>query len=48
MGLVLEQLGKNKEALEYLRRSADLDPLSSNAGEHIKRLQEKLQKQNGG
>lgn len=47
MGIVLEKLGRDREALEYLRRSVDLAPLTSKARPHIERLEEKLQKQEG-
>jgi tetratricopeptide (TPR) repeat protein len=47
MGIVLEKLGRYREALEYLRRSADLDPLSSKAGDHIERIENKLRGADG-
>lgn len=42
MGLVLEKLGREKEALDRLRASLRLDPMSSKAGEHIRRLERRL------
>lgn len=47
MGIVLEKLGRDREALEYLRRSADLDPLASRASEHIGRIENKLRELDG-
>jgi tetratricopeptide (TPR) repeat protein len=42
VGIVLEKLGRDEEALEHLRRSAELDPYSSGAPGHIERIEQKL------
>jgi len=42
MGIVLEKLGRTKEALAHMRRAHDLDPVYSKAPMHIERLERKL------
>ena len=42
MGIVLERLGKIKEALAHMQAARDLDPIYSTAPEHIERLEKKL------
>jgi tetratricopeptide (TPR) repeat protein len=43
MGLVLEKLGRDEEALGYLRRSVELDVLSTtNAQYHLQRFMQKI------
>jgi tetratricopeptide (TPR) repeat protein len=42
MGIVLEKLGKPKEALQHMLLARDLDPMYSAAPLHIKRLEAKL------
>ena len=46
MGLVLEKLGKDREALEHMLKARDLDPIYSTAPMHIERLDEKLRVRN--
>jgi tetratricopeptide (TPR) repeat protein len=40
MGLTLEKMGRYDEALEYLRKAAELDPMYSGAGPHIERIEQ--------
>jgi tetratricopeptide (TPR) repeat protein len=42
MGIVLEKLGKDREALDHMLTAKQLDPLYSKAPQHIERLQKKL------
>jgi tetratricopeptide (TPR) repeat protein len=42
MGMVLEEMGKDREALEYYRKAAALDPLRSPAQNDIMRIEKKL------
>jgi tetratricopeptide (TPR) repeat protein len=42
MGIVLEKLGRDKEALDQMLMARDLDPMYSKAPPHIERLQKKL------
>jgi tetratricopeptide (TPR) repeat protein len=42
MGIVLERLGRDKEALAHLRMARDLSPMHSKAPVHIERLEKKL------
>ncbi|UCF05404.1 MAG: tetratricopeptide repeat protein [bacterium] len=45
MGIVLENLGRYREALEYLRRSVQFDQYGSGAYEAIERIEKKLKEQ---
>ena len=42
MGLTLEKMERYEEALEYLQKAAELDPMYSGAGPHIERLEQLL------
>jgi tetratricopeptide (TPR) repeat protein len=42
LGIVLDKLGKTKEALDEMIAARDLDPMYSTAPSHIERLQRKL------
>ena len=42
MGLVLEKMGRYEEALEYLMKAADYDPMYSGAGPHIERINQTI------
>ena len=42
MGIVLDKLGKYKEALHHMRLARDFDPVYSAAPTHIERLEKKL------
>jgi tetratricopeptide (TPR) repeat protein len=42
LGIVLERLGKPKEALQHMLLARDLDPIYSAAPPHIRRLEEEL------
>ena len=42
MGIVLEKLGRNKEALAHMQRAHELDAVYSKAPMHIERLEKKL------
>ncbi len=42
MGLALEKMGRYEEAIEYLLKAAELDPMYSGAGRHIERIEQML------
>lgn len=45
MGIALEKLGRDDEALQYLRKSIEYDPYGSGAPQYIERIEQKRLKQ---